>query len=81
MDFILMGENLPLRRINISKAGQDLGRRWHNPDLAVPGVGTGGESQPMDQGGIFSALVTLLVLPTGFTTTKFRLLKIFLYKI
>lgn len=38
MDFILMGE-FALCRINISKAGQDLGRRWHN-DLAACGVGT-----------------------------------------
>lgn len=37
MDFILMGE-FALCRINISKAGQDLGRRWHN-DLAALLVG------------------------------------------
>lgn len=38
MDYILMGE-FALRRINISKAGQDFWRRWHN-DLAACGVGT-----------------------------------------
>lgn len=72
MDFILMGE-FALCRINISKAGQDFGRRWHN-DLAAVGlaprgaVGTGGESQTMNLGGICSALVTFLVLPTGLGT-------------
>lgn len=67
MDYILMGE-FALRRITISKAGQDLGRRWHN-DLAACGiVGTGGGFQTMDQGGICSALVTFLALPTRLGT-------------